>query len=103
MKFELFGYVIDIEKKALKDEKMPEDLRQALEIIKKYGAKVPPSEKKIESAKAAAAVKAKTAKEKVNKAIQELREEKKEITPYKVAKKAGISYNTAKKYINSLS
>jgi response regulator of citrate/malate metabolism len=99
MKFEVFGYVIDIEKKALKDEKIPEDLRQALEIIKKYGAKVPPSEKKIKSAKAAAAVKAKTAQEKAINAINSLKQAGKEITAYKVAKQAGISYNTAKKYI----
>jgi len=103
MRFEVFGYVIDIEKKALKDKEageMPQDLRWALEIIEKYSAKIPPSKKKIESAKAAAAVKARTAKEKVTNAVNLLKLQGKEITPYKVAKTAGISYNTAKKYLS---
>jgi Fic family protein len=102
MKFEIFGYVIDIEKKALKEkEEMPKDLQWALEIIQKYGAKVPPSEKKKESAKRAAAAKAKTAKEKVINAVNLLKLQGEEITPYKVAKTAGVSYNTAKKYLNN--
>ena len=52
MEFEVFGYKISIEKKAFKAKKeMPNDLRWAIEIIEKYGAKLPPSKKKVESAK----------------------------------------------------
>ena len=101
MEFEVFGYKISIEKKALKKkEELPQDLKWALEIIEKYGAKLPPSPKKIESAKKASEIKANTAKEKVINAVNLLRLQGEEITPYKVAKTAGISYNTAKKYLN---
>jgi Fic family protein len=101
MRFELFGYVIDIEKKALKEkEEMPQDLKWALEVIEKYGAKIPPSKKKVESAKRASKIKADRTKEKVINAVNLLRLQGDEITPYKVAKIAGISYNTAKKYLN---
>jgi len=103
MQFEVFGYKISIEKKALKEkEELPQDLKWALEIIQKYGAKVPPSEKKVESAKRASEIKATRAKEKVTNAVNLLRLQGEEITPYKVAKVAGISYNTAKKYLKSL-
>jgi Fic family protein len=103
MRFELFGYVIDIEKKALKEkEEMPQDLKWALEVIEKYGAKIPPSKKKVESAKRASKIKADRAKEKVINAINLLRLQGEEITPYKVAKITGISYNTAKKYLKKL-
>jgi Fic family protein len=102
MRFELFGYVIDIEKKALKEkEEMPQDLKWALEVIEKYGAKIPPSEKKVESAKRASEIKAKRAKEKVINAVNLLKLQGEHITTYKVAKTAGISYNTAKKYLRN--
>ena len=104
MKFEIFGYKISIEKKALKDKEsgdMPNDLKWALEILEKYGKKLPPSPKKIESAKRASKIKADKAKEKVINAVNLLRLQGEEITPYKVAKTANISYNTAKKYLNS--
>ena len=107
MKFEVFGYAIDIQKKALKDKntgEMPDDLRWALEILEKYGKKIPVSKKKVESAKRASAIKANTAKEKVQNAINLLRLQglkNEEITAYKIAKTANISYNTAKKYIKN--
>jgi len=102
MEFEVFGYKITIEKKALKDKEngeMPDDLKWALEIIEKYSAKIPPSKKKIESAKRASKIKADRTKEKVINAVNLLRLQGEEITPYKVAKTANISYNTAKKYL----
>ena len=105
MEFEVFGYKISIEKKALKDKEMremPEDLSWALKVLEKYGKKLPPSAKKIESAKRASKIKAERAKEKVINAVNLLRLQGEEITPYKVAKTAGISYNTAKKYLKIL-
>ena len=105
MEFEVLGYKISIEKKALKDKdtgEMPNDLKWALEILEKYGKKLPPSEKKVESAKRASRIKAERAKEKVINAVNLLRLQGEEITPYKVAKTAGISYNTAKKYLKIL-
>ena len=104
MRFEVFGYVIDIEKKALKEkEEMPKDLQWALEIIEKYGAKLPVSEKKKESAKRASKIKTDRAKEKIQNAINLLRLQGDEITAYKVAKTAKVSYNTAKKYLGIIS
>ena len=101
MQFEVFGYKISIEKKAFKEkEEMPKDLRWALEIIEKYSAKIPPSDKKVASAKRAAKIKAERAKEKINNAINLLKSQKEEITIYKVAKTAKVSYNTAKKYLS---
>ena len=102
MEFEVFGYKISIEKKALKDETIPKELKEALEIIERYGAKLPPSEKKIASAKRASEIKANKAKEKVINAVNLLQLEGEEITAYKVAKTAEISYNTAKKYLKEL-
>ncbi len=105
MEFEVFGYKVSIEKKALKDKEngeMPNDLRWALEILEKYGKKLPPSPKKIESAKRASKIKADKAKEKVINAVNLLRLQGEEITPYKVAKVANVSYNTAKKYLQKI-
>jgi len=100
MRFEVFGYKIDIEKKVFKEkEKLPDELRWALEIIEKYSSKIDPSDKKVESAKRAAKSKAEKAKEKVINAINLLKSQKEEITIYKVAKTAKVSYNTARKYL----
>ena len=78
---------------------MPKDLRWALEIIEKYSAKIPPSDKKVASAKRAAKIKTERAKEKVISAVNLLKLQGEEITAYKVAKNAKVSYNTAKKYL----
>ena len=100
MQFEVFGCKINIEKKAFKEkDKMPDDLRLALKIIEKYSSKIPPSKKKIESARRASQVKAKTAKEKVISAVELLKLQGEEITAYKVAKTAKVGYNTARKYL----
>ena len=74
MQFKVFGYKINIEKKAFKEkDKMPDDLRWALQIIEKYSSKIEPSDKKIESARRAANSKAKKAKEKIDNAINLLK------------------------------
>ena len=102
MKFQIFGYVIDIEKKALQEkEEMPKDLQWALEVLEKYGAKIPPSEKKKESAKRASKIKADRAKEKIQNAINLLRLQGQPINAYQVAKLSGVAYNTAKKYLGN--
>jgi len=49
--------------------------------------------------KQATQAKVKKVKEKINNAIQMLKFMQKDITPYAIAKEAGISYNTAKKYL----
>jgi len=47
-------------------------------------------------------VRTKKVKEKIQNAINLLNLENKAITPYQVAKTAGISYNTAKKHLKAL-
>jgi len=102
MTFEIFGYQISIEKKAMQDQELPKDLQEAIKIIEKYGKKLPPSPKKVASANKAREVLQKRTKEKIQNAINLLRLEGKEITPYRVAKTAGISFNTAKKYLHNM-
>ena len=101
MKLSLFGYTIIIQKNALNDEKLPADLKLALEIIKKYGYTPPPSQKKRDAAAAATKIRQARAKEKIQNAINLLKLEGKEVTAYAVAKVAGVSYNTAKKYLQN--
>ena len=59
------------------------------------------TERRKSAAAAATAEREKRVKEKIQNAVNMLRMEQKEITPYQVAKMAGISYNTAKKYLNT--
>jgi len=99
MKFELFNYTITIEKKALQDTELPQDLQEALRVLEKYSYKAPVSQKKTDAAHKATAIRQKRTKEKIQNAINLLKLEGKEITAYSVAKTAGISYNTARKYL----
>ncbi len=102
MKFKIGNYTITIEKKALEDTGLPQEVQEALQVLARYGYTPPPSAKKQESAKRAReALQAKT-KEKIENAINLLKLEGKEITPYAVAKTAKISYNTAKKYLGKV-
>jgi Fic family protein len=86
MELKIWGYTIKINKNS---EKEGENRVKTSPI----------SEKKIQSAKRAAEIKAKRAEKKVLEAIMELRERGEKITAYKIAKLKGISYNTAKKYL----
>lgn len=99
MRLELFGYKIIIEKKALEDENLPEDLREAFATLQKYGYKPNVSPKKTNAARKATEIRKKRTQEKIQNAINLLKMEGKEITPYAVAKVAGVSFNTAKKYL----
>lgn len=99
MKLEILGYTVTIEKKALEDKKLPEDLQEALKILQKYGYKSPVSKKKQLAAHKATLARQNAVKRKIADAINILRLEQQEITPYRVAKTAGVSYNTAKKYL----
>jgi hypothetical protein len=99
MKLELFGYTIIIEKKALEDTELPTDLQEAFKVLQKYGYRPNVSPKKTDAARRATEIRKKRTQEKIQNAINLLKMEGKEITPYAVAKVAGVSYNTAKKYL----
>jgi len=100
MKLELFGYIITIKKKALEDTELPTDLQEALKILQKYAYKPHTSPKKTEAAHRATQVRQERVKRKIENAVNLLRLEGKKITPYAVSKVAGVSYNTAKKYLH---
>ena len=99
MKFQIGNYTITIEKRAFEDTGLPQEVQEALQTLAKYGYTPPPSPKKIEGAKKAREALQTKTKEKIQSAINLLKMEGKEITPYRVAKIAGVSYNTAKKYL----
>ena len=106
MRFEVFGYTINIERKALNDEQIPQELKEALEVIQRYGMKAQSTDKQKRAAKQATRIRQERARQKVQDAVNLLRLEglkEGEITPYRVAKVAGISYNTAKKYLTEMS
>jgi len=99
MRLQIGNYTITIEKRALEDKGLPQEVQEALQVLARYGYTPPPSEKKQESAKRARAILQARTKEKIQNAVNILRMQGEEITPYKVAKTAGISYNTARKYL----
>ncbi len=99
MRIQIGNYTITIEKRALEDTGLPQEVQEALQTLAKYGYTPPPSQKKQESAQRARAVLQAKTKEKIQNAINLLKLEGKEITAYRVAKTAGVSYNTARKYL----
>ena len=60
------------------------------------------SEKVLEATQRATLTRKNAVRAKIQNAINILRIEGKEITPYRVAKTAEISFNTAKKYLNEI-
>ena len=76
-----------------------EPIKQALENLIK-NAEVIENKRNLENAKKATEIKKLKAKEKVQNAVNLLRLQGEEVNAYRVAKIAGISYNTARKYLN---
>ena len=60
------------------------------------------SEKKYNAALNATKAREKRTKKKIQNAINILRMENQEITPYRVSKVSGVSFQTAQKYLNTL-
>jgi Fic family protein len=77
-----------------------EEIKHLEELIEYYEQSTK-TEKRKSAAANATAEREKRVKEKIQNAVNLLKMEGKEITPYQVAKTAGISYNTAKKYLNT--
>jgi len=75
-----------------------EPIKQALENLIK-NAKVIKNKRNLENTKKATETKKLKAREKVQNAINLLRLQGEEVNAYKIAKIAGISYNTARKYL----
>ena len=75
-----------------------EPIREALENLLK-NAEVIENKRNLENTKKATETKKLKAREKVQNAINLLRLQGEEVNPYRVAKIANISYNTARKYL----
>jgi Fic family protein len=76
-----------------------EPIKQALENLIK-NAEIIENKRNLENAKKATEIKKLKAKEKVQNAVNLLRLQGEEVNAYRVAKIAGISYNTARKYLS---
>jgi len=99
MKFEVFGYNIDINKRLdSNDKELPEDLKEAIAVLEKYGKKIGASEKQKRAAATATATRVEKAQEKILNAVNLLKMKNKSITEYAIAKDSGCSINTVKKY-----
>lgn len=97
MKLNLFGYTISI-KQELENEDIPQELKDAISIIKKYGTKSISTQKQQLAAKKATQLRVNKAKKKIENAVNILRMENQKITQSKVAKISGCSINTVRKY-----
>ena len=75
-------------------------LRNAINTLIEAG-EIVENESKVNNANKAAKAKQQTAQAKVKATIDLLKQQGEEINPYKVAKIAKISYNTARKYTNT--
>jgi len=99
MKFEVFGYNIEINKKLNSDNKeLPQELQDAINTLEKYGKKIGSSEAQQKAAAKATQTRQQKAKEKIQNSINLLRLENKNISEYAIAKNSGCSINTVKKY-----
>jgi Fic family protein len=102
MKFEFFGYSVDVTKNDI------DELEKAKEILDKYNFKAVHKTadltKKRASAKKATEMRQEATKVKIQQGINLWRIEASEskLTAYKLAKLAGVSQNTTKKYLTKI-
>ena len=102
MKFEFFGYTIDINNKEI------DELERAKEVLEKHGFKAVRKTANLENKRrsAAEATKARTeaTKTKIQNGMNLWRMEasEKKLTAYHLAKLSGVSQNTAKKYLSEI-
>jgi len=97
MRLNLFGYTISIQQN-LENENIPQDLKDAINTIKKYGKKSTSTNKQKRAAQKATQLRVEQAKKKIENAINILRLENQTITQAKVAEVSGCSINTVRKY-----
>lgn len=104
-RIDLDAYELDILSQYIKEIKEEDvnaiELPTFNEIKQKIAnpKKIKHSWKKIYATEKATEARSKKVKEKINNAINILRMENKEITPYQVAKVSGVSFVTVKKYL----
>jgi len=99
MKFKFFGYEIAVNKEEA------DELERAKAILDKHGfravRKTEDKTNKVRAAGEAAALRAEISREKVERAIKEIEEAGEKMTIENVARRAGVSRITAKKYMSA--
>jgi hypothetical protein len=99
MRIKLYGNVVIIPDKLIKKiNTLDKECASAIEVLLAKGERVT-STKKQKAIEYATQKKVLKTKEKIQNAINLIRLEGNKITPYRVAKIGGVSYQTAKKYL----
>lgn len=98
MRFDVFGYTIEIDKRLTNAKDIPDELLQALKVIEKYSKTIEATPAQKKAADIARQTKSKKTKEKILNAIALLKLEGKNLSEYAIAKTSGCSINTIKKY-----
>ena len=104
MKIDIFGYTLNIDiAKMTSDNAVPDDLKEALEVIQKYGVRSSASKDQKDAARSASRIKEERTRRAMSEAIHQLLFHsglnRDQITAYRLSKETGCAYNTAKKYI----
>ena len=99
MRLRIEGSVVTIPDKLIKKlDKLDIETANAINTLIRKGEKVV-SQKHLENANIATKTKVSKTKEKIQNAINLLRLQGEPVNPYRVAKTAGVAYNTAYKYL----
>ena len=98
MRLRIYGHQVTIPDAFLKDERMTEELREAIKVMVSIGYEVDTSHRQTRASKIATKARSERAKEKIINAINILRLENKNINCNSVAVESGCSINTVTKY-----
>ena len=98
MVLNILNYRIALDTEILKDNEIPNDLKEAIKTIVKYGEKVEGTKGQKRAAEKATETRSKKALEKITNAINILRMEGKNINCHSVSVVSGCSINTTTKY-----
>lgn len=98
MVLNILNYRIAIDTEILKDDEIPNDLKEAISLLLKYGEKVEGTKGQKKAAQKATEARSKKALEKIINAINILRMEGKSINCNSVSVVSGCSINTTTKY-----
>jgi len=101
MRIKIKDSILTIPNKLIDDiDNLDIETANAINTLLKKGERVI-SQKKQDTAKAALKVKMTKTKEKIQNAINLLKLQNKPINAYQISKLSGVSYNTARKYLNN--
>ncbi len=98
MKLRIYGHQVTIPDALLKDEKMSEELREAIKVMISVGYEVETSHRQTRASKIATKARSDNARAKINNAINIIRAENRSINCNSVAVVSECSINTVRKY-----